>query len=60
MQGLPLLGVLQLQLKSRSEPYELVLRKGASCSPTLSLLLKSLDKEQATGVAEDRVHDVPK
>ena len=55
-----LVGVLQLQLKSRSEPYELVLRKGAPRSPTLSLLLKSLDKVQATGVAEDRVHDVPK
>lgn len=42
-----LVGVLPLQLKSRSEPYELVLRKGASRSPTLNLLLESLNKVQA-------------
>lgn len=41
-----LVGVLPLQLKSRSEPYELVLRKGVSRSPALTLLIDALDKVQ--------------
>jgi len=44
-----LVSVLPLQLKSRSEPYELVLRKGAARSPTLGLLLDPLNKVRAAG-----------
>ncbi|MCY1311542.1 hypothetical protein D9M70_618550 [compost metagenome] len=47
-----LVGVLPLQLKSRSEPYELVLRKGAKRSPTLNLLLESLSKVQGGAAHE--------
>lgn len=44
-----LVNVLPLQLKSRSEPYELVQRKGAARNPTLGLLLESLNKVRPVG-----------
>ncbi|MDP9900779.1 LysR family transcriptional regulator [Variovorax ginsengisoli] len=37
-----LVGILALTLKSRSEPYELVMRKGAPKSPALMLLMEVL------------------
>jgi len=49
-----LVGVLPLQLKSRSEPYELVLRKGAPRSPTLNLLLESLNRVLSGGSLQGR------
>ncbi len=39
-----LVGTLALNLKSRSEPYELVLRKGAPQSPAMALLKGALDQ----------------
>ena len=40
-----LVGALALTLKSRSEPYELVFRKGAPKSPALALLVETLVPE---------------
>lgn len=42
-----LVGTLPLRLKSRSEPYELVQRKGAARNPVLALLIDALGRVQA-------------
>jgi len=46
-----LVGVLPLRLKSRSEPYELVQRKGLVRNPAFNLLLDALNRVLAAGQA---------